>query len=45
MPPDVGYADTSSDIVKPMIKMNAEISGQPQEMATVRRCSSPGRRS
>ncbi len=34
MPPEVGYADTSSDIVKPMIRMNAEISGQPHEIAT-----------
>ena len=34
MPPEVGYAETSSDIVKPMIRMNAEISGQPHEIAT-----------
>lgn len=34
MPPDVGYAETSSDIVSPMIKMNTEMIGHPQEMAT-----------
>src|SRR3954447_22584793 len=33
MPPDVGYADTSSDIVNPMIRMNVEMIGQPQEIA------------
>jgi hypothetical protein len=34
MPPAVGYADTSSDIAKPMSRMKMEISGQPQEIAT-----------
>ncbi len=34
MPPAVGYADTSSDMQKPMIRMKAEMIGQPQEMAT-----------
>ena len=33
MPPDVGYADTSSLIVRPMIKMNMATIGQPHEMA------------
>ncbi len=33
MPPAVGYADSSSDRQNPMIRMNAEISGQPQEIA------------
>ena len=34
MPPEVGYAETSSDIVKPMIRMKAETIGQPHEIAT-----------
>src|SRR5690349_22227629 len=34
MPPAVGNAETSSDMQKPMMRMKAEISGQPQEMAT-----------
>ncbi len=34
MPPEVGYADTSSDIVKPMIRMKLAMIGQPQEIAT-----------
>src|SRR5215831_3381442 len=33
MPPAVGYADTSSDMHRPMIRMNIEISGQPSEIA------------
>ena len=33
MPPEVGYAETSSDMVKPMIRMKIEMIGQPQEMA------------
>ena len=33
MPPDVGYADTISDRQNPMIRMKAEISGQPSAMA------------
>ncbi len=32
MPPDVGYADTSSDIVKPMIRMNTPRIGQVHEI-------------
>src|SRR3954452_14675029 len=32
MPPDVGNADTSSDIVKPMIRMNALRIGQVHEI-------------
>ena len=32
MPPEVGYADTSSDIVKPMRRMNALRIGQVHEM-------------
>src|SRR5918993_4165798 len=32
MPPEVGYADTSSDIVKPMIRMKTLSSGQDQEI-------------
>src|SRR5215203_6463770 len=32
MPPDVGYADTSSDMVNPMIRMKMPRSGQVQEM-------------
>src|SRR5688572_13342271 len=34
MPPAVGYAETSSDIEKPMSRMKIEMSGQPQEIAT-----------
>ena len=34
MPPEVGYAETSSDMHKPMIKMKAAMIGQPHEMAT-----------
>ena len=33
MPPEVGNADTSSDMQKPMIRMKAEMIGQPQAMA------------
>ncbi len=33
MPPAVGYAETSSDMQNPMIRMNTEMIGQPQEMA------------
>ena len=33
MPPEVGYADTSSDMHSPMIRMKAETIGQPQAMA------------
>ncbi len=33
MPPDVGYAETSSDMVSPMMRMKTEMSGQPMEMA------------
>src|SRR6476620_5525538 len=32
MPPDVGYADTSSDIVKPMIRMKTLRIGQDHEI-------------
>src|SRR3954453_19143234 len=32
MPPDVGYADTSSDMVKPMIRMNTPRIGHVQEI-------------
>ena len=32
MPPEVGYADTSSDIVKPISRMNALMIGQDQEI-------------
>ena len=32
MPPDVGYADTSSDIVKPMMRMNTPRIGQVHEI-------------
>ena len=32
MPPEVGYADTSSDIVKPMSRMNALRIGQDHEI-------------
>src|SRR4029079_6981196 len=32
MPPDVGYADTSSDIVTPMIRMNTPRIGHDQEI-------------
>src|SRR5512138_1100338 len=34
MPPDVGNADTSSDMHRPMTRMNAEMIGQPHEIAT-----------
>ena len=34
MPPEVGYAETSSESVNPMIRMNAEMIGHPHEMAT-----------
>ncbi len=34
MPPEVGYADTSSLRVNPMIRMKTEMIGQPQEIAT-----------
>src|SRR4051794_12519984 len=33
MPPEVGYADTSSDMQSPITRMNAEIIGQPIEIA------------
>ena len=33
MPPEVGYAETSSLSVNPMIRMKAEMIGQPHEMA------------
>src|SRR6476620_11624515 len=33
MPPEVGNADTSSDMHRPMTRMKAETSGQPQKMA------------
>ena len=33
MPPAVGNAETSSDMHSPMIRMNAEMTGQPMEMA------------
>src|SRR5436190_11800613 len=33
MPPDVGNADTSSDMHRPMTRMKAEMTGQPIEMA------------
>src|SRR3954451_2411008 len=32
MPPEVGYAETSSDIVNPMIRMNTLMIGQDQEI-------------
>src|SRR4051794_13497216 len=32
MPPEVGYADTSSDIVKPMIRMKTPRIGHDQEI-------------
>src|SRR5215217_3334975 len=32
MPPDVGYADTSSDMVKPMIRMKTPRIGQDHEI-------------
>src|SRR3954451_1201730 len=34
MPPAVGYAETSSDMQNPMIRIGMEISGQPHEIAT-----------
>ena len=33
MPPEVGYAETSSDMQKPMIRMKTVRIGQPQAMA------------
>src|SRR6476620_6361078 len=33
MPPDVGYAETSSDMHRPMTRMNAETIGHPQAIA------------
>ncbi len=33
MPPEVGYAETSSDMVNPMSRMKAEMIGQPHEIA------------
>ena len=33
MPPDVGYADTSSDMHSPMMRMKTETIGQPHAMA------------
>ena len=33
MPPEVGYADTSSDMHRPMIRMKTVRMGQPQAMA------------
>src|SRR3954468_22187859 len=33
MPPDVGKADTSSDMHRPMTRMKAEMIGQPMEIA------------
>jgi len=33
MPPEVGNADTSSDMHSPITRMNAEMSGHPSEMA------------
>jgi len=33
MPPDVGYAETSSDMHRPMTRMKAETIGQPQAIA------------
>ena len=33
MPPDVGYADTSSDMHSPMMRMKIETMGQPQAIA------------
>ena len=34
MPPEVGYADTSSDMVNPISRMNVEMTGHPQAIAT-----------
>ena len=34
IPPDVGNADASSDIQNPIMRINAEINGQPSEIAT-----------
>ena len=34
MPPEVGYAETSSLSVNPISRMNAEMIGQPHEIAT-----------
>ena len=44
MPPEVGYAETSSVIVKPMIRMNTEMIGQPHEIAIGPPLFQPGRR-
>ena len=33
MPPEVGNADTSSDMQKPMTRMNSEMIGQPHAIA------------
>src|SRR4051812_47476131 len=33
MPPEVGNADTSSDMQRPMTRMNSDRIGQPQAMA------------
>ena len=33
MPPDVGYADTSSDMQSPTIRIRSEIAGQPIAIA------------
>ena len=33
MPPEVGKADTSSDMHRPMTRMNAEMIGQPHAIA------------
>src|SRR3954469_7962650 len=33
MPPEVGKADTSSDMQKPITRINTETSGQPQKIA------------
>ena len=33
MPPDVGNAETSSDMQNPMTRMKTEMIGQPQEIA------------
>ena len=33
MPPEVGYADTNSDMHRPMQRMNIDTIGQPQAIA------------
>jgi hypothetical protein len=33
MPPEVGYADTNSDMQSPMMRMNTETIGHPHAMA------------